>query len=96
LITRSKTLDLISRYSIPKGTLAVLANVSQPYVSNFCSGRNLPPSAEDRIHNAAIDIANFIEHVRGFGFSPDLTNGSELAGWISRWKQRDSQAAVCG
>jgi len=91
---RTETLERINRYAIPRGSLATVAGVAQSYVSNYCCGKEVPAYASDRIREAAVIIAEFIEHVRTFGFSPDLTNGIELRDWIVKRKAQNAQEKI--
>ena len=91
---RNDTLEKINHYAIPRGSVATVAGVAQSYVSNYCCGKDVPAYAADSIREAAIIIAEFIEHVRTFGFSPDLTNGINLRDWIVKWKAQQAREKI--
>ena len=91
---KQEAVNAILIYRIPRGSIAVVANVAAAYVSELCTGKHVPQAATEKIIDATADIVAFIEHAkRQHDFIPDLRNGADLKLWIARWKAQQAQPA---
>src|SRR5215469_5602111 len=91
---KAEAINAIVTYRVPRGSVAVVENVAAAYVSELVTGKHVPQAATDKIIDATADIIAFIEHVRGLGFSPDLSNGTELRQGIERWKAQQEKIST--
>jgi hypothetical protein len=85
---KQTAINAILSRRIPKGSVAVVANVTAAYVSELCTGKHVPHAATEKIIDATADIVAFVDHFSETqGIVPDLRNGEQLRSWIERWKQ---------
>src|ERR1700722_13832865 len=81
---RTKTINLVKTYDIPKGTIAICASMAASNVSGFLGGGLMSSGAEERISSAILDIVKVIER---FGpIRPDVSDGPGMKKLIENMK----------